>query len=299
MKELKLFQAFCDASGIFDRRFQSIGVVSGNVDTLDELRSVLASIIDECEVREIKFTKITRHDSRDYRAALAFIKRVINGYCRYYRIRVDIMTWDTTDSRNAIPGRNDIENLGRLYYHLLLNVTKRWPEGEWNVIIDENEKVDFAALKARINCNAPLLASGTLPEIIYSTSQLEELDVVKEIKEVASHEEPLVQLADLFAGMARYSHEQGTECCIWLASKGNPDQLPLLDFSTDDDTTEEYSSSQECRFQLIGELSKICKNHRLGVSLKTEKRLWSPNPNNPVNFWLYTPQGDYDKAPIG
>jgi len=208
------------------------------------------------------------------------------------------MTWDTTDSRHAIPGRDDIENLGKLYYHLLLNVTKRWPEGEWNVFIDENEKVNFAALKDCINYNTPYPSSGTLPEIIDSTSQLEELDVVKDISEVASHEEPLVQLADLFAGMARYSHEQGTECCRWLASKGNLDQPPLPDFTTDGDTAEEYSKSGECRFQLIGELSKLCKKHRLGVSLKTEKRLWTPNPDNPVNFWHYTPQGDYDKAPI-
>lgn len=298
MKEPKLFQAFCDVSGIFDHQFQSIGVVSGRVDVLDELRNALASIIDECEVREVKFVEITRHDSRDYRAALAFVVKVVAGYCRYHIIRIDVMTWDTTDSRHAIPGRDDIENLGRLYYHLLLNVTKRWPEGEWNVFIDENEKVNFAALKDCINYNTPYPASGTLPEIIDSTSQLEELDVVKDISEVASHEEPLVQLADLFAGMARYSHEQGTECCRWLASKGNLDQPPLPDFTTDGDTAEEYSKSGECRFQLIGELSKLCKKHRLGVSLKTEKRLWTPNPDNPVNFWHYTPQGDYDKAPI-
>ena len=299
MKEPRLFQAYCDASGIFDHQFQSIGVVSGSVGTLDELRSVLTSIIDECEVREVKFAEITRYDSRDYRAALATITMVIAGYCRYHRVRIDVMTWDTADSRHAIPGRDDIDNLGRLYYHLLLNVTKRWPEGEWNVIIDKNEQVDFATLKDCMNYNLPLPVSRTLPEIIESTSQLEELDVVKDIREVASHEEPLVQLADLFAGMARYSYEQGMECCRWLSSKGNPDQLPLPDFAIDGYTAEEFSKSGECRFQLIGELSKLCKKHRLGVSLKTEKRLWTPNPDNPVNFWRYTPQGGYDKAPIG
>ncbi len=294
-----MFQAFCDASGIFDHQFQSIGVVSGRVDALDELRSVLASITDEYEVREVKFAEITRYDSRDYRVALATVARVIGGYCRYNRVRIDVMTWDMADSRHAIPGRDDIQNLGRLYYHLLLDVTKRWPEGEWNLIIDKNEKVDFAALKDCINYNTPLPVLGMLPEIIYSTSQLEELDVVKDISEVESHEEPLVQLADLFSGMARYSHEQGTECCSWLASKGNPDQLPLPDPSAGGDTAQEYSRSEECRFQLIGELNRICKKYRLGVSLKTEKRLWTPNPNSPVNFWHYTPQGDYDKAPIG
>lgn len=294
-----MFQAFCDASGIFDHRFQSIGVVSGEDKALYELRNVLMSIIDGFEVREVKFAAITRYDSRDYEAALVMIKSVIADYCRYRRARIDVMTWDTTDSRHAIPGRDDIQNLGRLYYRLLLNMTQRWPAEEWNVVIDKNEKVDFTALKNCINYNIPLQVSGTLPEIIESTSQLEELDIIKDINEVASHEEPLVQLADLFAGMVRYSHEKGEKCCKWLASKGNPDQLPLSDFSTDGDTVPEYSRSEECRFQLIGELNKICKKHRLGVSLTTGKRLWTPNPVNPVNFWHYIPQGDYDKAPIG
>lgn len=299
MEEPKLFQAFCDASGIFDHQFQSIGVVSGRVDALDELRIVLASITDEFQVREVKFAEITRYDSPDYRAALAAVVKVIAGHCRYYRVRIDVMTWDTTDSRHAIPGRDDIQNLGRLYYHLLLDVIKRWPEGKWNVIIDKNEKVDFAALKDCINYDTPLPLSGMLPEIVYSTSQLEELDAVKDVSEVASHDEPLVQLADLFAGMARYSHEKGTECCSWLAGKGNPDQLPLPDFIAAGDTAQGYSRSEECRFQLIGELNKICKKYRLRVSLETKKRLWTPNPAYPVNFWHYTPQGDYDKAPIG
>jgi len=299
MKELELFQAFCDASGIFAPRFQSIGVVSGGADALAELRNALASVINECKVREVKFAEITKKDSRDYRAAYGFVTKAVAGYCRYHVVRIDVMTWDTTDSRHAIPGRDDIENLGRLYYRLLLNITKRWPKGEWNVFIDENEKVNFAALKDCINCSTLYAVSGTLPELIDSTSQLEELGVVKDISEVVSHEEPLVQLADLFAGMARYSHEQGAECCRWLASKGNPDQPPLPNFTTAGDTAEQYSKSGECRFQLIGELSKLCEKHRLGVSLKTEKRLRTPNPNNPVNFWHYTPQGDYDKAPIG
>jgi len=162
------------------------------------------------------------------------------------RVRIDAMTWDTTDSRHAIAGRDDIQNLGKLYYHLLSNVIKRWPEGHWNVIIDKNEKVDFEALKDCINYRTSLPSSGTLPHIICSISQLEEMGVVRDISQVVSHEEPLVQLADLFAGMARYSHEKGAECCGWLASKGNPGQLPLQNFVVDDDTALEYLRSEEC-----------------------------------------------------
>ena len=55
---------------------------------------------------------------------------------------------------------------------------------------------------------------------------------------------------------------------------------------------------KECRYQLIGELDRICKNCKLGVSLGGIKRLWTPNRTNPINFWNYEPQGDYDKAPV-
>jgi hypothetical protein len=299
MEEPNLFKAYCDASGIFSHKFQSIGVVSGSDDKLGKLRSALASIINTYEVRELKFAEISKCDSQDYKAALEAINLVTSTFCGRNRIRIDVMTWNTTDSRHAIPGRNDVENLGRLYYHLLLNVTQRWSQGEWDVVIDKNEKVDFVVLKDCINCKLPPMVSGTLPEIIESTSQLESLNVVKNIREVESHEEPLVQLADLFAGLARFSHEQGVECCKWLSNKRNPEQLPLSDFVVDEGQEKKFSKTTECRFQLVGEVNKLCKKYRLGVSLETEKRLWTPNPINPLNFWLYAPQGSYDKAPIG
>jgi len=59
------------------------------------------------------------------------------------------------------------------------------------------------------------------------------------------------------------------------------------------------SKSDRCRYQLIGEVNAIYKINSLGVSLRTMKRLWTPyHPANPINFWNYEPQGDYDKAPV-
>lgn len=40
-----------------------------------------------------------------------------------------------------------------------------------------------------------------------------------------------------------------------------------------------------------------CKQKRLGVSLQDSIGLETPNPNNPINFWPYTPQHEYDKTP--
>jgi len=297
MSDKQTFQVYCDASGVFAHRFQSIGAISGNINVLTKLRNILGEIVDEKGMKEIKFSGISRYDSREYKAAQGFLSNAITSFIRYYEVRVDVLTWDTTDSRHATSGRDDVENLGRLYYHLLCHITRRFPEAYWDVIIDKDEKVDFDTLRDCLNNIFIRPNVGQFPEIVFSAGQMESLGNIKKVEEVESHKEPLVQLADLFAGIARFSNEKGSECCGWLASYGNPDQYPLPDFYTDEDRLEEHTKSEECRYRLIGELYKICKRYRLGVSLRQRERLWTPNPANPINFWLYEPQGYYDKAP--
>jgi hypothetical protein len=292
-----MLQAFCDASGIFGHRFQSIGVVSGNMAALDELRASAASLIKRSGIRELKFVNMTRFESPDYRATVSTITLTISEYCRLGKARLDVMTWDTADSRHAIRGRNDIENLARLYYHLLLSVIKRWPIGSWVVVVDRDEKVNFNVLRDCLNNCSKIQGPAHLPGIIESTSQLADLDTIKNITDADSEAEPLIQVADLFAGIGRFSREAGDECCHWLGTIGNPDQLPLPDLTEGEEGTKDYSRSKECRYRLIGEVNRVCKKYRLGVSLETKKRLWTPFPANPVNFWSYKPQGDYDRAP--
>jgi hypothetical protein len=289
------YQAFCDTSGVFDRRYQAIGVVSGPFDNAQVLRDDLNRTISEYDIRELKFIDVTRVEGRDFRAAREAIMCVVARYCRYGRIRVDIMTWDTADSRHSVPGRSDTENLGRLYYHLLLKTITRWPPGEWSITLDKNEQIDYETLRGCINSFA--VSPRTTPRIIFSTRELEEFNTIHVIQEMESHEEAMIQLADLFAGMARYSHEEGETCCGWLEVNQQPEQLPFPELS--DGMMVKCSRTQECRYQLIGELCRTCRRYRLGVSLRTKKYLWTPNPQNPINFWHYTPQGDYDRAPTG
>ena len=112
-----------------------------------------------------------------------------------------------------------------------------------------------------------------------------------------SHEEPLVQLSDLFAGMVRYSHEEGETCCGWIEANPSPEQQMIPGLSEEPELKLVCSRTQECRYLLIGNFYKTCRKHKLGISIRTKKYLWTPNPMNPINFWHYTPQGDYDKSP--
>jgi hypothetical protein len=297
MDENRLFEAYCDASGIFAERFQSIGTVSGHIESLQSLRKELITILRTNNVKEIKFVMIKRQDSREERTARQFIFDTTQQYIASGLVRVDVLIWDTTDSRHSIPGRDDIENLGRLYYHLLCSVFQRWVRGYWNVIIDKDERVDFNTLRDCINNVMTRPPDEPSLGLVIPTQQTNVSTAVKDIGEAESSEEPLLQLADIFAGMARFSREKGTECCSWLASCGNPDQLPLLGLLPQP-SADDSARSDQCRFKLIGDFYKVCKKHRLGVNLNEKKYLWTPSPTFPMNFWPWDPQGEYDKAPV-
>ncbi len=289
--------AFCDASGVFAEHYQSIGVISGTTESLCQIRNSLGGILDDLGMSEVKFSNINKLDSREFKAAQRFFTESINNYIKSHNVRADVLTWYTADSRHSTPGRDDIENLGRMYYHLLRNIARKWNLTSWSIYIDKDENVDFDVLRECLNSRIDQTDIGQFPEIIESLEQIKDLEVIKEITEVESREEPLVQLADLFAGLARFSNEKGAECCEWLAIYGNPDQAPLIDFNSIKSNLGGYSRSEECRYYLIGEIYELCKKYRLHVSLKEEKHLQTRNPSSPMNFWTYAPQGDYDKAP--
>lgn len=290
--------SFCDASGVFAEHYQSIGVISGTTESLCQMRNGLGEILDDLGMSEIKFSNINKLDSREFKAAQRFFTKSINNYIKSHSVRADVLTWYTADSRHSTPGRDDVENLGRMYYHLLRYIARKWNITSWSIYIDKNEQVDFNVLRECLNSRIAQIDIGQFPKIIESLEQIKELEAVKEISEVESCEEPLVQLADLFAGLARFSNEKGAECCEWLSIYGNPDQAPLIDFSSIESNLGEYSRSEVCRYYLIGEIYDLCKRYKLYVSLKEGKHLQTRNPSSPMNFWTYEPQGDYDKAPI-
>jgi len=126
-------------------------------------------------------------------------------------LRIDLLVWDTEDRRHKIPGRDDIANLGRKYYHLFRNTLKnRWLAGSaWLLKPDENSAIDRATLQECLRASSvEMMLSGPLFEEQDHLGRLRlDLDVL-DIQPSVSSEEPLIQLADLFVGMAIYSHER-------------------------------------------------------------------------------------------
>jgi len=290
------FVAYSDESGTFHRRYQAIAVVTGRKNLLLQLEDGLRGILNKHGVDEVKFNEIGTHSPK-VEAAREFFQCVVKKFASSAKLRIDILSWDIQDSRHAIQGRDDIANLERMYYKALIHAARQWNQTEWNFYPDKNSQVhwnEIAEFLNRTRLGHPKPNFLTL----FEAEAVNYLLQFRSVKPTDSQQEPLIQLADLFAGMARFTREEGEQCIQWLDSWGNKDQLSLPDFLCGEGEVDETTRTKQNRFQLIGELNALCKRHKLGVSLRDRKCLWTPNPTNPINFWNYEPQHEYDKAPI-
>lgn len=289
------FSAYSDESGTFDHRFQSIAIVSGEEDMIHDLRKKLWNEIHNKGICEVKFSEIKGYQSPRAEVARQFIKYAVKEFANHKRIRIDILTWDVQDSRHNIPNIDNIKNLQIMYYKVLEHMAGQWKKIRWDFYPDAHSKVNWNEITEYLNMTSLSRSKSRQPTLLnlLEDSQTFQFDKVQSLDSV---KEPLVQLADLFAGMARFSGEECPQCVHWLSSFGNRNQLKLQGMHMKS-SKDQKTRIKECRYQLIGELDRICKGCKLGVSLRKKRRLWTQIRTNPINFWNYEPQGDYDKAP--
>lgn len=283
---------FSDESNWNTGRFRSLALVSLPLSALEELAAGLRSILSESEVAEFKWKKLD--GARDRFAAEKMCCFAVE-HARSRNLRIDVLIWDIQDSRHNILKRDDIANLQRMYYHLFRNVLRaRWPDDAvWRLHPDEHTAMDWETVQDCLERAAERLEIRP-PDLIAPKFRLRlrrEFGL-EEIKPVSSRDEPLLQLADLFAGMAVFSRDKFEEYQKWLPTASG--QAPLF---TDEGDRSDPTRSMKERFQVLKTFDCLCKNNKMGVSLKTNQGLWTPNPENPINFWIYEPQHPDDKAP--
>lgn len=283
---------FADESYWNKGRFRSLALVSTSVGLCSILEVEIRCFLDRAGVREFKWKNLDGARERFAADKLCeyAIKRALLG-----DLRVDVMVWDICDSRHKIHKRDDIANLARMYYHLFRNVLrKRWPDNAvWRLHPDEHSAIEWATIQ---NCLDNACTTINVDRSLLTNDEMhiwvrQEFGIA-EIKPVSSEAHPLLQLADLFAGMAVFSRDKYYEYERWLKAKSN--QIPLL---AESEVSSDLSRSSMERFQVLERFDRFCKQRRLGVSLKSNQGLWTPDPKNPINFWLYEPQHPEDKAP--
>ena len=240
--------AFCDETRYNVGRVRGLGMVSAPVSEMARLEGELRALLDASNVAECKWEKV-----RSARAAFAAAKLLRWGLDRAQEglLRVDTLTWQAesdTQRAAALPYR---ARLRQMYARLLgVILPRRWPVGvRFAVVPDEQGLLAWDALAA------------ALPH-------------VTRIVPCRSQDQPLVQLADLFAGLAAYSRDRYTTYDRWLS------QPPAAR-----STTAELSAADRVRCHLLDDFFTECKYRHLGVSLRTNWGLRTYDAAVPLGFW--------------
>ena len=281
---MQAFSAYSDESGInVNDRYTSIAVVSGEKDILDCLRDKLANIVSAKKIKEVKFLKVTGYGSTITQAARQFLKCTLNEFACNQRVRVDIITMDNQASYCAPLDYSSKPDLEHMYYCVVSHIVRQWQNTQWNFYPDVNSKINWNEIILFLNMtrlHKKKIRNPLLIDLMFAENPRFQFN---EIKQLSSVEEPLIQLADLFAGIARFSHEENTKCAQWVTTRKGKEQQELpLNLKN---CANIINLAQECRYEIIRELYNLCGKHRLWVSIKSRKHLWTRKPNYPINFW--------------
>jgi len=284
---------FSDESHWNTGQFRSLGLVTCPSSLVESLETKLRDLLGSLSPTEFKWSKLK--DEREKPTADAMCCFAVDQACAR-NIRVDVLIWDTRDSRHNVQGRDDIRNLQIMYYQLFKNVLRaRWPDGAvWRLSPDEDTSMDWRTIQdfletVSVKCEAE--GSSLLTNGKFRLRLRQEFDI-EEIQPVRSDEYLLLGLADLFAGLAVFSRDKFNDYQTWLPLAQG--QSRLFDYSS---RQSHLSHRDRVRFQVLHAFNRLCKDRCLGVSLNSYNGLRTPDPANPLNFWFYEPQHAGDKAP--
>lgn len=242
------YSAYCDETRYNVGRVRGLGMVSAAASEIARLDGELRALLAASHVTECKWEKV-----RSAKAGFAAAKllRWTLDRAREGLLRVDTLTWQAESAAQRVAAVPYRARLSQMYARLLGDVLpRRWPEGaRFTVVPDEQGLLAWNALAA------------ALPHVI-------------EIVPSRSQDQPLIQLADLFAGLAAYSRERYTTYDRWL---GLPRDARA--------TTPNLSAADRVRCRLLDDFFAECKYWRMGVSLRTNWGLRTYDAAPPLGFW--------------
>jgi len=219
----------------------------------------LGKLLQSSDLAECKWEKV--RSARTYFAGRKLLAWTIRQVERS-RLRVDTLTWDTLAASRSGQGVPHITNLRRMYRALLEEILpERWGvAATWQLYPDEQSAMPWDQLVVG-------------------------LPMVRGIVACHSHEQPLIQLADLFAGLAVYSRDSYDLYERWLCE---PPHLRSREAPDPTAHGEEYSASDRVRCLLLDEFYTACTLRHLGISLRTRRGLYTSDPSRPVAFhwWM-------------
>jgi hypothetical protein len=287
IKIKKKFQIYSDESNYNKGRFRSIAAISGKRNTLKEAQEILSTELDKYNITEVKWGGVKSHYPK-IQAAYQFIEVLFN-YILRKKVRVDIIIWDTYDFRHKIKNRDDKVNFEIMYYNLLRHISRRYKNYIWDFFPDQQSMINWEKMREFLNNT---YESKSLN--MKTTNKAQCKIKFDQVDERDSKKAPLIQLADLFAGIGNFSRENKEKYRHWKINIKSDKQISLFD---NHDISNELSKADEKRFKFIEDLYNKSKNNNLSISLNKNQYLKTYNPNCRINFWHYTPKRMSDKAP--
>ena len=282
------YTVYSDESYISAERFRSIGAVSFPKGFGDEIKESLEEILKSSGVTEFKWKKLK---NAKYRFCAEKLIHYLFKNIFLKELRIDVLIWDTHNSRHNMIGRNDTANFERMFFHLMKNLmTRREKEAHWYIYPDERMDIDWETIQSCLESAGKWREYFENP--LFGDVFSEQFFNIRKLSQVNSEKTPPCHMADLFAGMAVFSKNYYHKYCEWCEEA---DQQQCL-FPTKEEP--EFSKSQGERFYILKCFVEKCKQKKMGVSVKTNRCLYTPDPRKPINFWHYIPQHTDDNAPV-
>jgi len=269
--------------------FTSIAVVSGSKADTFELNGSLLKVLGG--KRDFKFKSIK--SVRDKSIAKKMIDLSLK-YIRDNRLKVSVIIWDKDDSRHRVHNRCDIKNMIIMYYRILNSNIKNWShDADWAFYPDQHSAVDWSNIiyfLRRKPVNDNTINSRNLFNF-YSKSIYPNF---RNCRELNSADYAVIQLADLYAGVATTSRRDSEPYSKWLADYNLKSNNTL--FPTEIDVSD-ISKSKLVKFEVLKYFYDQCKRYKMGMNYSENSYFKTKDPRNSLNFWHYTPQSKHDKAP--
>ncbi len=172
-------------------------------------------------------------------------------------------------------------------------INYRWKAaGFWLMQTDERNDMDWETLEDCLHGRTRREKTAR-QEWFPDLAQLRTVRLPR-VTQVSSSDQPLVQVADLFAGLATFSWNQSEDHSSWrqVGQKIQAGQQNMFSSLGVGDV----SKSAHFKHEVLDHLVSLRLS---GVAMKTQngEGLRTYGPKNSINFWKYEPKRKSDKAP--
>lgn len=281
--------AYSDESHYNVGQYRAIGMISMRAELAEELNRKIQILNQESDVKECKWYKL---ESAKNRFAIQKIIDLCLEYADIDRLRIDVLVWDSEDSRHKVIGRDENKNLMNLYIQLLKNVIlRRWKgNGVWQLFPDQNSIIDWVHVR-NILRKIDIYNDDSESILDRTWNRFKSLHSIVSIEEADSKITGLCQAIDIFTGMSVFSFEKTKAYLEWCRKTSN--QPPLFSLENIKLSNKDIEQSSMLNYFLEQAATKNIRFH-----FENNSGLVTKDPNQVVNVWFYTPQTLSDKAPI-